>query len=420
MRARRLASALGLAAATALAIAGTGAAAAAKQTTAAASPPAVLAATPYMGWDVYFAGLASAGETTILQQADKLKTSGLEALGYRLIWLDAGWWQGQRDAQGNIVVNPSQWPHGIAWLATVLHANGFELGVYTDAGAIGCGPPAGMLGHYQQDANTFASWGVDAVKVDWCGGAAAGLNPAQAYGQIHQAIANNASHRPMLLNICNFLQPGQGPTNPSFAVSAFNSYSFGPSSGNSWRTDTDVGVPGNVTFGSVLRNLDADATQNLIVGPGHWNDPDYLAPDQGMNAGQFKSQMSMWAILAAPYMFSVNMQTASSASLGALANKQVIAVDQDPAGIQGWEVAASGNSEIWERPLADGSYAVAFLNRGSPVGPLSTTTAALGMAPAASYKVVNLWTNAASTTTGALSAQPGSDATVLLRVTPAG
>jgi alpha-galactosidase len=225
----------------------------------------------------------------------------------------------------------------------------------------------------------------------------------------------------MLLNICNFLQPGQGPTNPSFNVSAFNSYTFGPSSGNSWRTNTDVGTPGSVSFGSVLRNLDADATQNLIVGPGHWNDPDYLAPDQGMSATQFQTQESMWAILAAPFMFSDNMTTISSASLQALANKQVIAVDQDPAGLQGWQVPGSavGSGEVFEKPLADGSYAVAFLNRGSLKQAIPTTTTALGLAPATSYNVVNLWSGAKSTTTGALSPTVNGSATTLLRVSPA-
>ena len=426
MRRTAIANALAAVAVALAAAAGAGAQTAARHVANAAKPapakpapaPAVLAATPYMGWDVYFAGLGGAGETAILQQADRLKTTGLEALGYRLIWLDSGWWKGQRGADGAIVVSPTQWPHGIAWLASVLHANGFELGVYTDAGATGCGTPGGMFGHYQQDVNTFAAWGVDAIKVDWCGGAAQGLIPATQYGQIHQAIASDSPRRQMLLNICDFLRPGQGPTNPSFAVSAFNSYSFGPSSGNSWRTDTDVGVPGGVFFNSVLRNLDSDATQNMVVGPGHWNDPDYLAPDQGMNAAQFRSQMSMWAMLAAPFMFSDNMLTATSASLSALANKQVIAVDQDPAGIQGWEVSFSGNGEIWTRPLSDGSYAVAFLNRGSPAIPLATTAAAVGLRPAKSYKVLNLWSNASSTTTGPLSAQVGADATVLLRVTP--
>ena len=229
----------------------------------------MLSATPYMGWDTYFALPGCFSESTILQEANLLKTTGLEADGYRLIWLDSSWWQGQRNAAGAMVVSRKQWPHGIAWLASTLHANGFELGVYTDAGSTGCGVKGGAYGHYQQDINTLAAWGVDAVKVDWCGGSSQGLIPAQAYAAVHQAILDNASHRPMLLDICNFLQPGQKSANvPVFQQSAFFSYSFGPSDGTSWRTDTDVGVPGNVPFSSVLRNLDADAHRAAGRRPG--------------------------------------------------------------------------------------------------------------------------------------------------------
>jgi len=377
--ARALASAAALAGAAVLL--SVGGAVAHAQSTTGKPASAILAATPYMGWDEYLAGLGGAGETTILQQASLLKSSGLEADGYKIIWLDSGWWQGQRGANGQVVVSPTQWPHGIAWLARTLHANGFELGVYTDAGSTGCGVNGGLFGHYQQDINTFASWGVDAIKVDWCGGAVQGLTPSVQYQQIHEAILDNASHRPMLLNICNFLQPGQGPTNPGFSVSAFLSYTFGPDYAQSWRTDTDIGTPGAVPFGSVVRNLLADSTQPLAAGPGHWNDPDYLAPDQGMNATQFQTQFSMWAMLAAPLMLSEDMRTISSAALKTLTNKQVIAIDQDPAGIQGYQVggSVSGNGSAWEKPLADGSYAVALLNTGSAPVTVTTSTAALGM-----------------------------------------
>jgi hypothetical protein len=381
------------------------------------SATTVLAATPYMGWDTYFALAGGFPETAILEEADQLKATGLEAKGYSLIWLDAGWWQGQRDASGNMIVSPTQWPHGIAWLASALHANGFELGVYTDAGARGCGEKGGAYGHYQQDINTLAAWGVDAIKVDWCGGFAAGLDPATAYAQIHAAILANSSRRPMLLNICNFLQPGQKASGvPSFSHSAFVSYSFGPSVGNSWRTNTDVGVPGNVPFSNVLRNMDADATQPTAAGPGHWNDPDYLGPDQGMSAAQFQTQFSMWAMLAAPLMISDNMLKISKASLATLSNRQVIAVDQDPAGVQAGIVSWSDAGQVWIKPLSDGSYAVALLNRGSTPIQVATTAAALKLSPAHSYKVVNLWTNQHSTTTGVFTAQVQAYSTVLLRV----
>jgi alpha-galactosidase len=390
------------------------------------SKPTVLAATPYMGWDTYFALPGGFPETTILQEAALLKSSGLESRGYKLVWLDAGWWQGQRDAAGNMMVNPKQWPHGIAWLASTLHTNGFKLGVYTDAGPTGCGIHGGSYGHYQQDINTLAAWGVDALKVDWCGGSTSGLDPATQYSQIHQAILNNASHRPMLLNICNFLQPGQRALNvPTFQQSAFISYSFGPSNGNSWRTDTDVGSPGNVPFSSVLRNMDADGTQNTAAGPGHWNDPDYLGPDQGMGPNQFQTQFSMWAMLAAPLMISDDMRSMSKASLATVSNKAVIAIDQDPAGVQATVVPLStvGNSQVWIKALIDGSYAVALLNRGSPAAQISTTATALaqaGLPTAKSYKVTNVWTNQHSTSTGAFTAQVAAYSTVLLRITPAG
>jgi alpha-galactosidase len=381
--------------------------------------PKVLSPTPYMGWDTYFAIPGYFSESTILQEANLLKTSGLEADGYRLIWLDSTWWQGQRNAAGAMVVNREQWPHGMAWLASTLHANGFELGVYTDAGSIGCGVQGGAYGHYQQDMNTLAAWGVDAVKVDWCGGSSQGLIPAQAYAAVHQAILDNSSHRPMLLDICNFLQPGQkSPSVPVFQQSAFFSYSFGPSDGTSWRTDTDVGVPGNVPFSSVLRNLDADATEPQAAGPGHWNDPDYLAPGAGMNAAQFQTQFSMWAMLAAPLMLSADMRTVSKASLAVVANKQVIAIDQDPAGVQGVEVSAAGAGEVWKKPMMNDNWAIAFLNRGSTPLQLSTSAAALKLAPASSYNVLNVWTNQHSTSGGSFTEQVPAYSTVLLRVSP--
>jgi alpha-galactosidase len=389
----------------------------------ASAPPAgassgVLAATPYMGWDTYFALGGEYGESTILQQASELASLGLERRGYRYVWLDVGWWHGTRGPGGEITVSPKQWPHGLPWLTRTLHAAGFRVGLYTDAGPNGCGGAGqGSYGHYQQDADTFAAWGFDAVKVDFCGGAEYHLSPAVAYAEFHQAIEHNSSHRPMLLSICDFLQPEQsGEERPPIGESAFSSYTFGPSVGNSWRTDTDVGLPGNVSFGSVLRNMDADAAAPQAAGPGHWNDPDYLAPDQGMSAIQFRSQLSMWAMLAAPLMVSDNLTKITSASLQALQNSEVIAVDQDPAGVQGTLLSAAGNGEVWVKPLVGGARAVALLNRGSSAISIETSAAAIGLARAPGYSVRNLWTHTASHSDGAIRAEVPGDGTVLVRV----
>ncbi|HTC60981.1 MAG TPA: glycoside hydrolase family 27 protein, partial [Solirubrobacteraceae bacterium] len=385
-----------------------------------ANAVSVLAATPYMGWDTYFALGGKYSEATVLRQASELISRGLRQRGYRYVWLDVGWWHGTRAANGQITVSPTQWPHGLAWLTSTLHAAGFLVGLYTDAGPNGCGGDGqGSYGHYQQDVNTFAAWGFDAVKVDFCGGAEYGLNPAAAYSAFHAAIAANSSHRSMLLSICNFLQPEQyGDGEPPLSESAFSSYSFGPSVGNSWRTDTDVGFPGNVPFADVLRNMDADAASPQAAGPGHWNDPDYLAPDQGMSATQFRSQFSMWAMLAAPLMISDNLMKIGPASLAAVQNSEAIAVDQDPAGAQATLLATSGNGQVWVKPLVDGSRAVALLNRGTSAVRITTGAKVVGMSPAPSYTLRNLWTHSTSSTSGTIGADVPGDSVVLLRVVP--
>jgi alpha-galactosidase len=378
----------------------------------------VLAATPYMGWDTYFAFGSQYSEATVLRQASELISLGLERRGYRYVWLDVGWWHGTRDANGQITVSPTQWPHGLAWLARTLHAAGLLVGLYTDAGPNGCGGAGeGSYGHYQQDVNTFAAWGFDAVKVDFCGGAEYHLDPAAAYSEFHAAIEANSSHRPVLLSICDYLQPEQyGEGRPALGESAFSSYSFGPSVGNSWRTDTDVGVPGDVPFTGVLRNMDADAADPQAAGPGHWNDPDYLAPGQGMSATQFRTQLSMWAMLAAPLMVSANLTTISPASLAAVQNTEVIAIDQDPGGAQGTLLSSSGNGQVWVKPLIGGARAVALLNRGSSATRIATSATAVGLPSASSYALRNVWTHTTSSTRGSISAEVQGDSTVLLHV----
>jgi alpha-galactosidase len=377
-----------------------------------------LAPTPYMGWDTYFAFGGAYSESTVLREASELISSGLRGEGYRYVWLDVGWWQGARDAGGQIAVSQRQWPHGLAWLTATLHGAGLRAGIYTDAGRNGCGGAGqGSAGHYQQDVNTFAAWGFDAIKLDFCGGAEDQLNPPAAYAAFHAAIENAAPRRAMLLNICNFLQPGQyAEGRPSFDQSAFASYSFGPRIATSWRTDTDVGSPRHVSFEDVLRNLDADAASPQAAGPGHWNDPDYLGPGQGMSAAQFRTQISMWAVLAAPLMISADLARLSSASRSAVSNAELIAIDQDPAGVQGTLAGSSGAGQVWVKPLGDGSRAVALLNRSSAPLRIATSANAVGLPSGGPYLVRNVWTHTTRSSSGAISAYVGGDSTVLLRV----
>ena len=412
----------------------------------AGSRAADLASTPYMGWNPYYAKLSSSDESAFESVANSLISTGLQNAGYRIFWLDYGWTSGARDTIGNLTVSSTQWPDGILGFTTWLHSHGFLAGIYTDAGTHGCSNSGvGSYGHYaagsanpySQDVDQFAAWGFDAVKVDFCGAGQqwhfqSPYDPRSLYGAFSSAVANNSSARPMILNVCDFWAPGAaGGGLPSIADSSWDTYSWAPSVAQSWRTDTDIGFPNDVVFTNVLRNLDQDSTSQtaLQASPtiqsaaglpgssgiawGHWNDPDYLAPELGMTSTQAQSQFSMWAMVAAPMILGSDPRTLSPATISMLENPRVIAIDQDPLGVQGSLLAQSGSGQVWVKPLANGDRAVALFNRGSSPLQISTTASAVGLPQASSYRLVDLWTNDTTSTTGDIHANVPSDAVVL-------
>ncbi|MBV8431259.1 MAG: glycoside hydrolase family 27 protein, partial [Solirubrobacterales bacterium] len=238
-------------------------------------PASGLAPTPYMGWNTYYGVGGVFNEETILSVANSLLGTGLAQAGYKIVWLDFGWASGARDSSGNLIVDPAQWPDGMAGLTLWLHQHGLLAGIYTDAGRSGCnGQGVGSYGHYQQDADAFAAWGFDAVKVDFCGAGQEGLTPQTQYSEFATALANNSSGRPMILNVCNFWVPGQiDGSLPTLANSSYANFQWAPQVAQSWRTDTDIGYIKEIVFSNVLRNLDSDAAHPEAAGPGHWNDP---------------------------------------------------------------------------------------------------------------------------------------------------
>ena len=380
----------------------------------------VPAAVPYMGWNTYYGVGGIFDEGTIISVARSLLHRGLARSGYRIVWLDFGWASGRRDRRGELVVDRHQWPHGLRWLTDWLHRRGLLAGIYTDAGNSGChGQGVGSLGHYQQDADRFAAWGFDAVKVDFCGAGEAGLVPRPVYTRFAKALANNASHRKLLLNVCNFWVPGQiNGTLPTYANSAYASYRWAPRIAQSWRTDTDIGFTRNIQFVNVLRNLDHDAAHPAAAGPGHWNDPDYLGPELGMTSSEAQAQFSLWAIVAAPLILGSDPRALAPETIRMLENRQVIAVDQDPLGIQGTVVQQDGSGQVWSKPLSGERAAVALLNRGTVALQITTTASKAGLRSAAHYTVHDLWAGTTETTTGEISAVVPPDSVVLYRVTP--
>lgn len=369
------------------------------------------ASTPYMGWNSYYGLGLEYDEESIVGVVDAIVQRGLDRAGYRYVWLDAGWWSGPRDANGAIRVDPKQWPHGMKWLADYIHSRGLRAGIYTDAGPDGCGragiKQGGSFGHYGRDAEQFAAWGYDAVKVDYCGGHKLGVDPARPYKAFAVALRHNSSHRHILFNVCNSKHNRLGYR---------HSHVFAPPIATSWRTGADLGIPHSIGFAAVLRNLDDTASHPEAAGPGHWNDPDYLGPELGMSEVQAQAQFTMWAIVAAPLVLGNDIRTMSPRAQRMVINPQAIAIDQDRAGVQGSRVARHGVAEVWSRPLANGDRAVALLNRGRVAMPITTRTRAISLNGSRHYRIREVWTRELSRTRGRIRAMVPAHGAVFFRV----
>ncbi|MFI9489740.1 NPCBM/NEW2 domain-containing protein [Promicromonospora sp. NPDC052451] len=374
--------------------------------------------TPYQGWNTYYGLGGDFTADEVLDVADFLVSSGLAEAGYDIVWLDGGWQADvPRGADGRLQGDPSRFPDGMAALADEIHDRGLRAGIYTDAGPYipgTCGLGSG--GHYQTDADTFAEWGYDAVKVDFLCGITADLDPQEAFTAFAEALRNNSSGRSMIFNLCNPVTSPDWGDYPEEQQSTW-SWTYAPEIAESWRTYTDVGFVGQIQFKDVLRNFDANARHPEVAGPGHFSDPDYLGPELGMTTEEFRTQMSLWTVAAAPLVISSDPRTLSRESLDILLDDDVLAIDQDPLGVQGTRVGPAGTTETWAKPLTDGSVAVALLNRGDRAAEVATTARDLGLRGRA-FEVLDTWTDARTQSAGTIRAAVPAHGAALLRVTP--
>ncbi len=313
----------------------------------------VLAATPPMGWNSWnhFAGRID--DATVRAQADAMVSSGMKAAGYTYINIDDTW-EGQRDAQGVIHAN-EKFPDMKA-LADYVHSKGLKLGIYSSPGPRTCAGFEGSYGHEEQDAQTYADWGIDYLKYDLCSftgmmrGAASPEVSHQmmldAYTKMHNAILK--TRRPIVFSLCQY---------GNDAV-----WEWGASvGGNAWRTTGDI----QDRYASMANIGFSQAGLSKFAGPGHWNDPDMLeVGNGGMTIDEYRTHISLWAILAAPLLAGNDLTKMSPDTIALLTNHEVLAISQDPAGHQGDRVWSEGPAlEIWARPLADGSKAIGLFNR---------------------------------------------------------
>ncbi|MGX1365485.1 hypothetical protein RKD19_000844 [Streptomyces canus] len=353
-----------------------------------------------MGWASWNSFAAKIDYGVIKSQVDAFVASGLPAAGYKYVNIDEGWWQGTRDSAGNITVDESEWPGGMKAIADYIHGKGLKAGIYTDAGKDGCGyyyptgrpaaPGSGSEGHYDQDMLRFSQWGFDFVKVDWCGGDAEGLDARTTYQSISDAIARATATtgRPMTLSLCNW-----GRQNP---------WNWAPGQGAMWRTNDDIILYGNKpSMTNLLTNYDRNL-HPTAQHTGYHNDPDMLMVGMdGFTAAQNRTHMNLWAISGAPLLAGNNLATMTAEAADILKNPEVIAVDQDPRGLQGVKVAEDTTGlQVYGKVLSGtGNRAVVLLNRTSSAQNITVRWADLGLT-GASAAVRDLWARAGIGTYG--------------------
>lgn len=312
-----------------------------------------LADTPPMGWNSWNNFDCDVNEQMIKEMADAMVSSGMKEAGYTYINID-DCWHGERDEQGFIQESKVHFPSGMKALADYVHSKGLKLGIYSDAGTKTCAGKPGSRGFEYQDALTYAKWGIDYLKYDWCN--TEDVNPKGAYRLMRDALY--ATGRPILFSMCEW-----GDNKP---------WEWAKDISHAWRTTGDIYPCWNceIRHGSwaslgVLNILDKQEGLRKYAGPGHWNDMDMMEVGNGMSYEEDKAHFSIWAMMASPLIAGNDLRSMSDETKQILTNKDIIAINQDKLGIQAMKYIDEGDFEIWVKPLVDNTWAVMLLNRSN-------------------------------------------------------
>ncbi len=309
-----------------------------------------LAQTPPMGWNSWNKFGCDVNEQMIKEMADAMVSSGMKDAGYEYIVIDDCWQIG-RDSLGNIIADPERFPSGMKALADYVHSKGLKFGLYSDAGRYTCQARPGSRGYEYQDARTYASWGVDYLKYDWCNHGK--QNSEASYKLMRDALYK--AGRPIVFSICEW-----GSTKP---------WEWAGDIGHLWRTTYDIQDCWDCLndWGGMGWTLILDKQEGLeeYAGPGKWNDPDMLeVGNGGMTIKEYKAHFALWCMLAAPLMAGNDLRDMSKGIRDILTAKEVITINQDPLGKQGYKYKDHGDLEIWLKPLSNEEMAVCLFNRG--------------------------------------------------------
>ncbi|KAH1191882.1 Alpha-galactosidase [Glycine max] len=332
-----------------------------------------LGQTPPMGWNSWNHFGCDVNESVVRETADAMMSTGLAALGYQYVNIDDCWAELNRDTEGNMVPNAASFPSGIKALADYVHSKGLKLGIYSDAGNQTCSKRMpGSLGHEEQDAKTFASWGVDYLKYDNCENN--GIKATDRYPPMSEALLKTG--RPVF-----FSMGWQDPATWAKTV------------GNSWRTTGDI----EDNWNSMTNIADANDQWVSYAGPGGWNDPDMLeVGNGGMTTEEYRAHFSIWALAKAPLLVGCDIRSMDKTTFELISNP-----------------------EVWAGPLIDNKVAVVLWNRSSSNATVTASWSDIGLEPGTMVDAKDLWANTTQqSVSGEISAQLDSHACKMYVLTP--
>lgn len=335
----------------------------------------VLAMTPPMGWNSWNAFEKDIDEKKIREIADAMVSSGMRDAGYTYLVLDDAWMASERDSKGRLVADPEKFPSGMKAIGDYIHSKGLKYGIYQDRGKLTCQQLPGSFEYEQIDMQTFAEWGVDYIKLDSCFAENNGRMSSEDYAIYRKYI--NATGRPMVLSISDF-------GNAAWAWG-------GKESAQLWRTSYDI-YPWMDSIYYCAETSVGDLSIHpafnglwQFAGPGHWNDPDMLQvgnikidDEQRRNIAN-RAHFSLWCIFAAPLMAGNDLRKMDESIKDILTAPELIAVNQDKRGIQGYKVFDDGACEVYNKPLSDGTTAVLLLNKGNKKADITVCWKSIGL-----------------------------------------
>lgn len=326
----------------------------------------VLAPTPPMGWNSwnFFEGRVSA--EVVRHMADAMATNGMKAAGYTYLVID-DFWVGGRDRQNRLIPDPVRFPDGMKAVADYVHARGLKLGIYSDAAELTCGGVTGSYHFEELDARTFADWGIDYLKYDYCNAPSDMGTAFERYKKMGDALRSTG--RPIVYSICEW-----GQRQPWLWARA--------AGGQLWRTTADsrdVWQSGDKDLTGIMDIFDQQEGLQAYAGPGGWNDPDLLMVGlygkgssssvdgrfKGCTATEYRAHFALWCMLAAPLMVNSDLGNLDKETLGLLTNPDLIAIDQDTLGRQGYVIYKRDSVEVLKKELSKGDLAICVFNRSS-------------------------------------------------------